>query len=145
MKRKQVQKCTLYTDELTVPRSFFSTLAIYVWRATWQDARRHGVIKVPLSMGNCNPPISPTPCYVFIRATATRLFSFCLERTLGTLSFDPRPAYTRYGVSTGWSLHKPLSPSCNARYTAARVDEWRGVKAKSTAEKWLRLVTNDST
>lgn len=25
-------------------------------RATWQDARRHGVIKVPLSMGNCNPP-----------------------------------------------------------------------------------------
>lgn len=60
--------------------SSFSTLAIYGWRATWRDARRHGVIKVPLSMGNCNPQsLQPLQllCHVVF---STRDFSLSISR-----------------------------------------------------------------
>lgn len=75
--------------------SSFSALAIYGWRATWQDARRHGVIKVPLSMGNCNPrSLQPLQLLCHVVFSIARLFSFYPETVTDyDPSSNPRRTY----------------------------------------------------
>lgn len=114
-----------------------------VWRATWQDARRHGVIKVPLSMGNCNPPISLSLFYsvspsrrshggenMYIRADYhSRYYSpLCLSFPFG-LSLASR-------CDVGWSLYKPPHLLASVVLRGLR---WRGrrvARCQSGVNRW---------
>lgn len=119
-------------------RSFFSFYTprrpFTVWRATRQDARRHGVIKVPLSMGNCNPPISLTLPPSFDLVEEGRIFVRGYH-TLG-VSLAPRRV-TRDGHYV--NLLASLLPSCNALRRRGR----HVVRVESTAEKWPPLVASE--
>lgn len=136
-----------YCSFFFIPRQPFTTR-----RATWQDARRHGVIKVPLSMGNCNPPISLTlppvleegRICIFVQTTTLDIPQYIFS---SSLSFDVSFATLAEG-DLGWSLCKPphlRAPIvCNTSYDGG-IDEWHVVRMESTAEKWPPLVAESST